>query len=501
MLCMEKVLLDTSELKNYVNGEFVSVAERTEVVNPATSETIVEVPLSTKAHVDEAVKVAKKAQKEWALVPPPQRAEILYEVGRLMTERKEEISNLLTQENGKVLEEARGEVQEGIDMAFYMAGEGRRLFGHTTTAELKNKFAMSVRAPVGVVGIITPWNFPIAIATWKAFPAIVAGNAVIWKPATETPIMAHKLIEIFEEAGLPKGILNVVYGSGSTVGNAMVHHDEIQVISFTGSNDIGRQIASDCGRQLKKVSLEMGGKNAVIVMDDADLDLAAEGIIWSAFGTSGQRCTACSRVIVHEDVKEELEQKLLAGMKKLTIGNGLDEANKMGPIINEAGIEKIKKYIEIGKQEGADLIAGGEVLTEGSLSKGYYFSPTLFTNATGDMRISQEEIFGPVVSLIPVTSFAEAIEVNNGVSYGLSSSIFTRDVNRVYQAQRDLDTGIVYVNAGTTGAEIHLPFGGTKGTGNGHRDSGVQALDVFTEWKAVYVDYSGKLQRAQIDTD
>ncbi|WP_163970995.1 aldehyde dehydrogenase family protein [Oceanobacillus halotolerans] len=498
---MSQTLLDVKKLENFIGGEWLETGNTTPVNNPATGETVVEVPLSTAEHVNQAVATAKKAQKEWALVPAPQRAEVLLRVGNLMKERKERLSQLLTMENGKVLEEARGEVQEGIDMAFYMAGEGRRLFGHTTPAELNDKFAMSVRSPVGVVGIITPWNFPIAIATWKSFPAIVAGNAVVWKPATETPIMAYELAKIFEEAGLPKGVLNVVFGKGSSVGDAMVHHDDIRVISFTGSNDTGRNIAAECGRQLKKVSLEMGGKNAVIVMDDADLNLAVEGIVWSAFGTSGQRCTACSRVIVHEDVKEELEKRLLAEMEKLTIGNGLDESIKVGPIINKAGLDKIKKYMEIGKNEGAKLLAGGEELTGENFKDGYYFAPTLFTDATPDMRISQEEIFGPVVSLIPVKSFEEAIEVNNGVSYGLSSSIFTRDANRVFQAQRDLDTGIVYVNAGTTGAEIHLPFGGTKGTGNGHRDSGVQALDVFTEWKAVYVDYSGKLQRAQIDVD
>jgi len=498
---MSEVLLKTEKLQNFIDGEWVEGNESAPVVNPANGETIVNVPLSDGLTVDKAVAAAKKAQKEWALVPAPQRAEVLFEVGRMMKERKEHLSQLLTMENGKVLEEARGEVQEGIDMAFYMAGEGRRLFGHTTPAELPNKFSMSQRAPVGVVGIITPWNFPIAIATWKSFPAIVAGNAVIWKPATETPIMAYELAKILEEAGLPKGILNVVYGKGSQVGDAMVNHDDIRVISFTGSNETGRNIASECGKQLKKVSLEMGGKNAIIVMDDADLDLAVEGIIWSAYGTSGQRCTAASRVIVHEDVKERLEERLLAEIEKLTIGDGLDESNKVGPIINQAGLDKIEKYIQIGKKEGAKLVAGGYVLTDGEFAKGHYFAPTLFTDCTPDMRISQEEIFGPVISLIPVKSFEEAIEVNNGVSYGLSSSIFTADANRVFKAQRDLDTGIVYVNAGTTGAEIHLPFGGTKGTGNGHRDSGVQALDVFTEWKAVYVDYSGKLQRAQIDTE
>ncbi|WP_099157634.1 aldehyde dehydrogenase family protein [Virgibacillus ndiopensis] len=499
---MAETLLEVKQLTNFIDGVWGETGGKTTaVINPATGETVVEVPLSSAESVNEAVAAAKKAQKEWALVPAPQRAEVLFRVGSLLKERKEKLSQLLTMENGKVIEEARGEVQEGIDMAFYMAGEGRRLFGQTTPSELNDKFAMSVRAPVGVVGIITPWNFPIAIATWKSFPAIVAGNAVVWKPATETPIMAYELAKIFEEAGLPKGVINVVFGSGSTVGNAMVEHDDIRVISFTGSNDTGRNIASKCGQQLKKVSLEMGGKNAVIVMDDADLDLAVEGILWSAFGTSGQRCTACSRVIVHEAVKERLEERLLVAMEGLTIGNGLDESIKVGPIINKAGIEKIKSYIEIGKNEGAKMLAGGYVMNEGQHAVGNYFAPTLFTDVTADMRIGQEEIFGPVVSLIPVKSFEEAIEVNNGVTYGLSSSIFTGDVNRVFKAQRDLDTGIVYVNAGTTGAEIHLPFGGTKGTGNGHRDSGVAALDVFTEWKAVYVDFSGKLQRAQIDVE
>lgn len=495
------VKLEAEKLRNFINGEWQDVARTTAVLNPATGEEIVQVPLSSGEQVDKAVLAAKNAQKEWALVPAPQRAEVLYRVGYLMKERKERLSQLLTSENGKVIEEARGEVQEGIDMAFYMAGEGRRLFGQTTPAELKDKFAMSQRVPVGVIGIITPWNFPIAIATWKSFPAIVSGNAVVWKPATETPIMAFELAKIFEEAGLPKGVLNIVFGSGNEVGNALVNHERVQVISFTGSNDVGREIAAACGRQLKKVSLEMGGKNAVIVMDDADIDLAVEGILWSAFGTSGQRCTACSRVIIHEQVKATLETRLLAKMEELTIGNGLDETIKVGPIINDRGLAKIEEYIQIGKKEGAKLLAGGHALTEGAKQDGNYFAPTLFTDVSSTMRIAQEEIFGPVVSLIPVKSFEEAIEVNNSVSFGLSSSIFTNDVNRVFRAQRDLDTGIVYVNAGTTGAEIHLPFGGTKGTGNGHRDSGVQALDVFTEWKAIYVDYSGKLQRAQIDID
>ncbi|SEI77347.1 aldehyde dehydrogenase (NAD+) [Bhargavaea ginsengi] len=491
------------KLNNYINGSWQEGggAEYTAVVNPANGETLCEVKLSGKSDVDEAVKAAKKAQKEWALVPAPKRADYLYEIGWLMKERKEHLAQVLTKEMGKVIEEGRGEVQEGIDMAFYMAGEGRRLFGETVPSELQDKFAMSVRAPIGVVGLITPWNFPVAIATWKSFPAMVAGNTFIWKPATETPMMAYEMAKIFDEVGLPPGVANVVFGSGGEVGTAMIEHPDVRVISFTGSTETGRSVAELGGRHLKKVSLEMGGKNAVIVMDDADLDLAVEGILWSAFGTAGQRCTACSRVIVHSSVKEELEQRLLEQMKGLTIGDGIDESVKVGPVINASALEKIHGYVEVGKQEGAKLLAGGRVLEDGSLKDGYYYEPTLFTDVKWDSRIAQEEIFGPVISLIAVDSLDEAIEVNNSVTYGLSSSIFTRDINQAFRAQRDLDTGIVYVNAGTTGAEIHLPFGGTKGTGNGHRDSGVAALDVFTEWKSIYVDYSGRLQRAQIDTE
>lgn len=491
------------KLTNYVNGEWQEAANSnfTPVLNPATGAQLAEVQMSTAADVDQAVRAAKAAQKKWAKVPAPKRADYLYEIGRLMKADKERLAQVLTKEMGKVIEEARGEVQEGIDMAFYMAGEGRRMFGETTPSELADKFAMSVRAPIGVVGLITPWNFPVAIATWKSFPAIVAGNAFLWKPATETPMMAFEMAKIFESAELPPGVANIVFGAGTEVGTAMIEHPDIKVISFTGSTETGRKVAEAGGRNLKKVSLEMGGKNAVIVMDDADLDLAVEGILWSAYGTAGQRCTACSRVIAHKDIKEDLQKRLLEKVKVLTVGDGLDETVKVGPVINKKALEKIHSYVEIGQQEGAKLLAGGEVMKIASLDKGNYYAPTVFTDVRADMRIAQEEIFGPVVSIIEVADFEEAIEVNNGVIYGLSSSIYTRDVNRVFKAQRDLDTGIVYINAGTTGAEIHLPFGGTKGTGNGHRDSGVAALDVFTEWKSVYVDFSGKLQRAQIDNE
>ncbi|MFJ8244319.1 aldehyde dehydrogenase family protein [Peribacillus asahii] len=486
---------------NYINGEWVesSSGKFVPVFNPANGEVLGEVTQSTEEDVNRAVKAAKVAQKSWRLVPAPERAEFLYKVAGLLKDRKEQIARVLTSEMGKVIDEARGEVQEAIDMAFYMAGEGRRLFGDTVPSELRNKFAMSVRVPIGIAGLITPWNFPIAIASWKSLPALVAGNAVVWKPATETPAVAQEFVRIYEEAGLPKGLINLVHGSGSVVGNAMVDHPDIDLISFTGSNEVGKQINERAGALLKRTSLEMGGKNAVTVLEDADLDLAVDGILWSAFGTSGQRCTATSRIIVHDKVKEALERKLVDRIGELTLGNGLDETVKVGPVINRSALKQIDEYVQIGKDEGAKLLAGGYIVTENGLDRGNFYAPTIFTNVTPDMRIAKEEIFGPVVSIISVSSLEEAIEVNNDVEFGLSSAIFTADVNRAFQAMRDLDTGIVYVNAGTTGAEIHLPFGGTKGTGNGHRDSGEASLDVYTEWKSIYVDYSGKLQRAQID--
>ncbi|MER1998906.1 MAG: aldehyde dehydrogenase family protein [Lysinibacillus sp.] len=489
------------ELKNFIGGEWKAYeGKQIDVINPATGERLATVPLSTEREVDEAVKAAKQAQKKWALMPAPKRADYLYKIAFLLQERKELLAITLTKEMGKVIEEARGEVQEAIDMAFYMAGEGRRLFGETVPSELANKFAMSVRVPIGVAGLITPWNFPIAIAAWKSFPAMICGNAVIWKPSVETPLMAYHLAQIVEQADVPAGVFNVVFGTGQKVGDALVAHTDVNVISFTGSNAVGSKVAEKGGSLLKKVSLELGGKNAVIVMEDADLQLAAEAIVWSAFGTAGQRCTACSRVIVHKDVREPLTTLLLEKIKRLHIGNGLDENVSIGPVINRAALEQINHYVELGRQEGATLLVGGRILQEAPYDQGFYFEPTIFTDVTEDMVIAQEEIFGPVISMIEIESLEQAIEVNNGVKYGLSSSIFSADVNKIFIAQQLLDTGIVYVNAGTTGAEIHLPFGGTKGTGNGHRDSGQAALDVYSEWKSVYVDYSGKLQRAQIDT-
>jgi aldehyde dehydrogenase (NAD+) len=467
--------------------------------NPATGELLGSFPLSGEAEANAAVAAAKAAFEQWRLVPAPKRGEILFRVGELMRKYKEDLARTMTQEMGKVLKETRGDVQEGIDMAYYMGGEGRRLFGSSVPVELPNKSGVAMRDPVGVVACITPWNFPIAIPTWKMFPALVAGNTVVIKPASDTPHSALRLVEILHEAGIPAGVVNIVFGPGNTVGEALIHHPDVAVVSFTGSTESGRHVAIEGAKTLKRVSLEMGGKNAVIVLDDADLDLAVEGILWSAYGTTGQRCTACSRVIVHKAVRQQLLEKLVPRIEQLRLGNGLDESVDVGPVINASQLEKIHSYIAIGQNEGATLLTGGEIVTEGELANGHFYRPTLFADVTPTMRLAQEEIFGPVLSVIEVGSFEEAVRTNNETRYGLSSAIYTQDANRVQQAMRDLTTGIIYINSGTTGAEIQLPFGGTRGTGNGHREAGLAGLDVFTEWKVVYNDYSGKLQKAQID--
>jgi len=467
--------------------------------NPATGALIGHFPLSSKEEADAAVAAASTAFEKWRLVPAPKRGEILYRVGELLTRYKEDLARTMTQEMGKVLKETRGDVQEGIDMAYYMGGEGRRLFGYSVPVELPNKSGVATRDPLGVVVCITPWNFPIAIPTWKMFPALVAGNTVVIKPASDTPLSALRLVEILYEAGLPEGVVNIVFGPGGTVGEALLHHPDVAVISFTGSTESGRHVAIEAAKSLKRVSLEMGGKNAVIVLDDADLDLAVDGILWSAYGTTGQRCTACSRVIVQSTVRNQLLEKLVPRIEKLRLGNGLDEEVDVGPIINAAQLEKIHSYTEIGKAEGAALVIGGSIASEGELAHGNFYRPTLFADVRPEMRLATEEIFGPTLSVIEVGTFEEAIAVNNNTKFGLSSAIYTQNINRVQRAMRDITTGILYVNSGTTGAEIQFPFGGTRGTGNGHREAGIAGLDVFTEWKVVYTDYSGKLQKAQID--
>lgn len=469
--------------------------------NPADRRDVIgRFPVSTTDDVDEAVAAARDAFDRWRLTPAPKRAEILFRAGEILMRDKEKYTRDMTREMGKVLKEAGGDVQEAIDCTYYAAGEGRRLHGFTTPAEMPNKFAMCVRQPIGLCGLITPWNFPMAIPSWKLMPALVCGNTVVMKPAEDTPLSTYNLVKACEEAGIPPGVINLVMGHGSVIGTRLTDHPSVRLISLTGSTETGRIVASACAERNAICSLEMGGKNAIMVMDDADVDNAIEGAVWGAFGTSGQRCTASSRLIVHKKVYKEFSRKLVARAKALRVGNGANPAVEVGPVINEDAVEKITGYIDIGKNEdGATLACGGKHLTKGDYAHGYFIEPTVFTDVTPDMRIAQEEIFGPVTSVIPTKSLDEAIEIANGVQYGLSAAIYTQDVNRAFHAMNETYTGIFYVNASTIGAEVHLPFGGTKATGNGHREAGTQVLDIFTEWKSVYFDFSGKLQRAQID--
>ena len=496
------------EYKNYIDGEWVaSKSKQTfENRNPADRDDLIGTFQESNADdLNAAVDAAHRAYDSWRLIPAPKRAEFLYSVGNILKRDKNKIAREMTREMGKVIEETRGDVQEAIDMAFLAAGEGRRMFGVTTPSELPNKFNMAVRMPLGVAGLITPWNFPIAIPAWKGMAALICGNTVVIKPASLTPLSVIMLAEAFEEAGLPKGVWNVVTGGGKEVGEPMLRHPKVRVISFTGSTEVGREINIACAPQFKHVHLEMGGKNIIMVMDDADVDLAVDGALWGAFGTAGQRCTAASRIVAHSKIYDQFVEKLAARAKKLRIGYGLDPKVDMGPNVSEGQVKTVQKYVQIGKEEGAKVVAGGAALNERTAdwdySKGYFHQPTVFADVKPTMRIAQEEIFGPVTAVMKCNSLEEAIEIGNGVKYGLSSSIYTRDVNKAFLAMRDMYTGIFYVNAPTIGAEVHLPFGGVKETGNGHREAGVAGLDVFSEWKSIYVDYSGALQRAQIDTE
>jgi alpha-ketoglutaric semialdehyde dehydrogenase len=488
--------------KNLIDGRWVaSTTGRTfENRNPADTREVVGIfQDSDERDVAAAVAAAQRAYASWRLVPAPKRGELLFRAAQLLVERKEQCARDMTREMGKVLKETRGDVQEAIDMCFFMAGEGRRLYGQTTPSEMPNKFQMSVRMPLGVCGLITPWNFPMAIPSWKILPALIAGNTVVIKPASDTPLSVFNLVQCLLDAGLPDGVVNIVTGAGSRVGEPLMRHPDVKVISFTGSTEVGSRVARVGAEGLKHVSLEMGGKNPMIVMEDADLDVVVEGALWGAFGTSGQRCTATSRLIAHRAVAGELTERLGERAERLVVGNGLDERTDMGPSINQGQLDTVLSYVQIGRSEGARLICGGARLVEGAFAHGFFHQPTIFSDVQRTMRIAQEEIFGPLLSIIPVESLEEAIDVANDVPYGLSSAIYTRNVNNAFRAMRDLYTGIVYVNAPTIGAEIHLPFGGTKGTGNGHREGGTQVLDVFSEWKSIYVDFSGGLQRAQID--
>jgi len=492
----------TRTFKNFINGEWVESrsGKMLENRNPANRDELVGMfPASDREDVAVAAEAAKAAFDRWRLTPAPRRAEILFHAAEALVRRKEDFARDMTREMGKVLDETRGDVQEAIDMTYLMAGEGRRQFGQTTPSELPNKFAMCVRAPSGVAGLITPWNFPIAIPSWKAMPALICGNTIVLKPAEDTPLSTFHLAEVLEEAGLPAGVLNVVFGDGPGAGAPVVNHPDINLVSFTGSTEVGRIVSQACAPTFKKCHLEMGGKNIIIVMDDANLDLAVEGAVWGGFGTTGQRCTAASRVAVHKKVYREFADRFVARVKALKVGDGLDPATQMGPCVNEQQLNTVMKYVAIGKEESAKLAAGGHRLDSGAYAKGWFHEPTVFADCDPQMRVCQEEIFGPVVALIPFDTFDDALAIANGVKYGLSASVYTKDVNKAFRAQRDLETGIVYVNAPTIGAETHLPFGGTKNTGNGHREAGLAALDFYSEWKTLYIDYSDRLQRAQID--
>ena len=488
--------------KNFIDGEWVESrsGDMFEDRNPADTREVVGVfQKSNREDVDSAVDAAKRAFKKWRLVPAPRRAEIVYRASEILIERKEECSRDMTREMGKVLRETRGDVQEAIDTGYYMAGEGRRLFGPTTPSELPNKFAMAVRQPLGVCAMITPWNFPMAIPSWKLFPAIVAGNTCVIKPAQDTPLSVFNFVRTLADAGLPRGVVNIVTGFGSTVGGPLTEHPDVRAVSLTGSTAVGRIVGETAAKSFKHCSLELGGKNPMIVLDDANLDLAIEGALWGAFGTTGQRCTATSRIILQKGIYNDFTHRLVERARRLKIGNGLDEAVDMGPAVNESQLKTDLSYVEIGKNEGARLLCGGNRLDSGNYKYGWFMEPTVFGDVDAKMRIAQEEIFGPVVSLIPCEGFEDAIEIANNIEYGLSSAIYTRDVNKAFVAMRDLYAGITYVNAPTIGAEVHLPFGGVKATGNGHREGGFGAVDFYTEWKSIYVDYSDKLQRAQID--
>ncbi len=478
--------------RNFIGGKWCAArsGETFASTNPANiQEVIGYYAKSGVADLEDAVDAATKAQPGWAATPAPERGEILLRTALLLEQRKEELAALMTREMGKILRETRGDVQIAIDVAKYMAGEGRRAEGHTYPSASSNKFDMTVRQPLGIVGIITPWNFPIAIPAWKTFPALLAGNAVILKPASDTPLLALKLAEIMQEAGLPDGVLNVITGPGGSLGDALASNKGVNMISLTGSTEVGRRVAELCGRDLRRCSLELGGKNAVIVLSDADLSAAVDNVALGAFGTTGQRCTATSRVIVQRPVLNEFVERLAAAAQKLVIGNGLKPEVEMGPLVNIGRQQAVHEYTQVGKQEGARLVTGGEPLQEGEYSHGAFYKPTIFTEVTPGMRIAREEVFGPFISIIPVDSYEQAVQVANSTEYGLSTSIFTEDVRIAFRAIRDIESGLVYINAGTTGSEIHLPFGGMKSSGNGHRELGPVAVEEFSETKSIYVVY------------
>ncbi len=487
------------ECLNYIGGKWRngtggSLFENT---NPATLEKVSSGEISSEEDVLAAIECAQRAFFKWKEIPAPKRGEILYDIGDVIKKKKKKLASIIVQEIGKTQMEAEGEVQEAIDMAYYMAGEGRRMHGHTIPSELPNKWAMSIREPVGVIGAISAFNFPVAVPSWKILPSLVLGNTVVWKPSLETAAIANEFIRCFEEGGLPPGVINLVLG-GKQAGETLVQDPRVAHISFTGSTESGRNVYEQAARHLKRVSLELGGKNAVIVLKDANLDLAAEGIVWAAFGTSGQRCTSASRLIVEKEVRDALLERVLSRTSELIVGDGNQEDVNVGPLINEASVERMESYVNAAREDGIPVLCGGERFAE---KKGYFFKPTIIGPVDSEHTLAKEELFGPVLCVIEAQDFDHALEINNNSRYGLSTALFTGNVNKSFKGIHGIDTGIVYVNHGTTGAEIQLPFGGTKDTGNGLREAGQAALDTFSEWKSIYIDYSDQLQRAQIDTE
>ena len=501
-----------TDYKNYIGGQWVDSAsgKTFEVTNPAhCTKVIATVQDSNKEDIDNAVEAAAKAFKTWRKMPAPKRGEIMFKAAEILLRDKEDIAKVMTQEMGKPLSETRGDVQEAIDMGYYAAGEGRRLGGQVVPSELNDKFCMSMRMPIGVIGAITPWNFPIAIPSWKAFPALVAGNTLVIKPAEDTPLSVCRLAMVFEEAGLPAGVFNVVTGYGPSAGQPLVDNPTVEFVSFTGSTVTGYQIATRCSERMVPYSLEMGGKNAIVVMEDADIDLAVDGVVWGAFGTSGQRCTACSRVFVHDSLKADFTDKLVKRAESLFIGDGLDDKVDMGPVINEKALKKIHTMVTEASVNNK-VLCGGKInqyptndidKKYGTFTEtyGWFYTPTVITDVDQNDMIAQEEVFGPVVAIVSFSDTDEVIDMVNNSKYGLSAAVYTANVNFAFKALHEIDTGITYINSSTIGAEIQLPFGGTKGTGNGHREAGHSMIDNCTEWKSVFVDYSGTLQKAQID--
>ncbi len=487
--------------RNYIKGKWVESvsADRAENVNPADTDDIIgQVRLATRDEARRAVEAAEEAFRDWRATPAPARGRIVAKFARLLEDDKENLARLLTREEGKTLSESRGEIQRAANVADFCAGEARRLNGETIQSELPANFAYTLKQPHGVVACITPWNFPVAIPVWKIAPALVAGNTVVFKPATVTPGTAARLVEMFAEAGLPAGVLNFIIGSGSEAGDEIVNHRAVRAVSFTGSNDVGVKLYEQCARRGAKVQCEMGGKNPVIVLEDADMNLAVESTAQGAFGSTGQRCTATSRAIVVDKVADNFIERMVARAEALRIGDGMSDETEVGPLVDAKQFRNVLRYIDVGKEDGASLVAGGGPADGAGLRKGYFVKPTVFAGVTPDMRIAREEVFGPVLSVMRVQDFEEAMRVANDSEYGLSSSIFTNDAARIFRFVDEIETGMTHVNSPTTGGEAHVPFGGVKATGIGEREQGSTALDFYTELKVVYVDYTGRKREGNL---